>query len=294
MREDSPSRTAAGVAFRRAAHQLLDRPLVFIDPLARVLLSEKAQASLDADPWRGNRGVFHSRLRAFLAARSRIAEDCVAAAAAAGVRQYVVLGAGLDTFAYRNPFPEIRVFEVDHPQTQRWKRERLEAAGLTVSAGAVYVPIDFHADTIARALADNGFDANQPTAISWLGVVPYLDAPAVWATLEWAAGVVGSAGHIVFDYGSKPKWWQLGQRLALRALAKRVAAAGEPFRTRLEPADVRGRLTSIGFTDVEDLNSRELTRRYFAGRSDGLRVSGSGHVVIAARHSLREVQTLRR
>lgn len=277
-----PSRTAAGVAFRRAAHQVLDRPPVFSDPLARLVLGPEAQASLDADPRRGNDGLIASRLRAFLAVRSRVAEDQVAAAVASGVRQYVVLGAGLDTFACRNPFPDLRVFEIDHPKTQVWKLERLRAAGLIASPKTAYVPVDFEAQTVSRELANHGFDPASPTAISWLGVVPYLEEGTVWATLEWAAGVVGTLGHIVFDYGSKPRWWQLGQRVALRQLAARVEAAGEPFRTRLQPADVRDRLTSIGFKAVTDLDSRELNRRYFAGRADGLRLGGSGHVVIAA------------
>jgi methyltransferase (TIGR00027 family) len=282
MHEDSPSRTAAGVALRRAAHQVLDDPPVFTDPLAKRLLSPEAQARLDAAPGRGNRGPASSSLRAFLAARSRVAEDRLAAAVASGVRQCVVLGAGLDTFACRNSFPELRIFEVDHPRTQAWKRKRLQMAGLTASAGTAFVPVDFERQTIAGELAHHGFDASRPTAISWLGVVPYLEEPTVRATLEWAVDVVGDRGHIVFDYGSRPRWWQFGQRVALGRLAARVAAAGEPLRTRLQPADVRRRLASIGFTAVVDLDAHELNRLYFAGRTDGLRVGGSGHVAIAS------------
>jgi methyltransferase (TIGR00027 family) len=196
-REDSPSRTAAAVAFRRAAHQVLDQPPVFRDPVAKLLLSQEAQSRLDTDPWLDNRGVAQDRLRAFLAARSRLAEDRVAEAAATGVRQYVVLGAGLDTFAYRNPFPELRVFEVDHPRTQAWKLERVRAAGLTALAGTVYVPVDFETQTVARELVEHGFDASGPTALSWLGVVPYLEEATVWATFEWVVRVVGDNGHIV-------------------------------------------------------------------------------------------------
>jgi methyltransferase (TIGR00027 family) len=282
LRAGSPSHTAAAVAFRRAAHQVLDRPVVFCDPLARAVLSPEAQTVLDADPQRGGRGVFQSRLRAFLAVRSRVAEDQVGAAVASGVRQYVVLGAGLDTFACRNPFPELRVFEVDHPRTQAWKQERLRAAGVTPSAGTTYVPVDFESQIVARELMNHGFDPAEPTAVSWLGVVPYLEARTVWATLEWAAGVVGDRGHVVFDYGSVPRWWQFRQRAALWMLAARVAAAGEPFRTRLQPESLGRRLTSTGFATVVDMDARELNRRYFAERADGLRVAGSGHVVIAS------------
>ena len=283
MREDSPSRTAAGVAFRRAAHQVLDRPPVFSDPLARQVLSPEGQALLDSDPWRGNRGPGLSRLRAFLAVRSRIAEDRLAAAVANGVRQYLVLGAGLDTFACRNPFPGLRVFEVDHPRTQSWKLDRLRAAGLVASPGTTYVPVDFETQSLAHELTAHEFDPSRPTAISWLGVVPYLEEPTVWATLGWTASVVGDSGHVTFDYGSAPRWWQFAQRAAARRLAARVAAAGEPFRTRLRAAYVRARLASMGFTVIEDLGSPELNRRYFAGRADGLKVGGGGHVVTASR-----------
>jgi methyltransferase (TIGR00027 family) len=147
----------------------------------------------------------------------------------------------------------------------------------------VYVPVDFETQQVAHELAGHGFDAAAPTAVSWLGVVPYLEQSTVWATLEWVASVVGADGHVVFDYGSKPRWWQIGQRAVLRRFAARVAAAGEPLRTSLEPDSVRARLSSMGFAAVADLDARELNRRYFAGRADGLRVGGTGHVVIAAR-----------
>lgn len=283
MLDDSPSRTAAGAAFRRAAHQVLDQPPVFRDPLARLVLSEEARRSLDADPRHGNEGLALTRLRAFLAVRSRIAEDRLAASVARGVRQYLVLGAGLDTFACRNPHAGLRVFEVDHPRTQAWKLERLRAAGLTPSPGTTYVPVDFETQSAARELAAHGFDAGAPTAVSWLGVVPYLEERTVWATLEWVSGIIGDRGHIVFDYGSTPRWWQFARRAAFRRLAARVAAAGEPFRTLLSTAQVARRLAALGYTSVTDLGSRELKRLYFSGRSDGLMVVGGGHVVTASR-----------
>jgi O-methyltransferase involved in polyketide biosynthesis len=158
----------------------------------------------------------------------------------------------------------------------------LDAAGLTPTGPTTYVPVDFEATTVAHALADHGFSTREPTAVSWLGVVPYLEVAAVWATLEWAAGVVSPHGHIVFDYGSKPRWWQVGRQVVLRRLAARVAAAGEPFRTLLAPTVVRDRLLAIGFSEILDLDARALNRRYFEARADGLRVGGGGHVVIAS------------
>lgn len=283
MREHRPSRTAAAVAYRRAAHQRLDHPLVFTDPLAATLLSPEARARLDAAPDGRSRRGLGARLRAFLAVRSRVAEDRLAAAVGRGVRQYLVLGAGLDTFAYRNPWPDLRVFEVDHPATQGWKRERVRAAELEVTPRTIYVPVDFERQSVAEELGRHGFDPALPTAISWLGVVPYLEPATIWANLAWAATIVGGEGHIVFDYGSAPPWWALHQHVAVWLLARRVAAAGEPFRSRLDPAELARRLAGLGFAAVQDLDAAELNRRYFAGRADGLAVAGTGRVVVAAR-----------
>src|SRR5438874_10404338 len=126
MKAGRPSRTAQRVALRRAAHQLLDEPLVFTDPLAVRIVGADDERLLMADPSHLDKTAFDRGLRAFAAARSRIVEDEVARAVADGLTQFVVLGAGLDTFAYRNPYPGLQVYEVDHPDTQAWKRARLE------------------------------------------------------------------------------------------------------------------------------------------------------------------------
>ena len=150
MIEDRPSRTAERVAIRRALHQLLDEPRVHDDPLALAILGETRAAELRADPRRFEGGPVARVLRAFLAVRSRLAEDALARAVAGGVRQYVVLGAGLDTFAYRNPHPSLRVFEVDHPATQIWKRRCLAEAGIAVSENATFAAVDFARDSLPR------------------------------------------------------------------------------------------------------------------------------------------------
>src|SRR5208337_2845591 len=155
MQEGKFSRTAQRVAIRRAAHQLLDHPRVLDDPLALRIIGSEAEEVLRSDPKESH--AFSRAFRAFMAARSRYAEDELAHAVAHGVRQYVVLGAGLDTFAYRNPYPELRVFEVDHPATQAWKREQLEAAGIAVPASLTFVPIDFERQTLVDGLTRAGF-----------------------------------------------------------------------------------------------------------------------------------------
>src|SRR5579863_2673473 len=165
MIADQPSRTAHRVALRRAAHQLWDRPRVFDDPVALRIIGPDEAAELarskPEDP------VPAHRLRAFLVARSRYAEEQLADAFSREVRQYVILGAGLDTFAYRNPFAGLRVFEVDHPATQAWKRECLRLGKISVPASLTFAPVDFEQETLPHGLAQAGFIAEQPAFFSW-------------------------------------------------------------------------------------------------------------------------------
>jgi len=279
MRQGTPSRTAQGVAIRRAAHQLLDHPRVFEDPLALAILGEETTRLLKADP---SRFESSPRLRAFVAARSRFAEEQVAAAFQRGVRQLVLLGAGLDTFAYRNPFASagLRVFEVDHPATQSWKRELLAEAGIAAPSSLSFVALDFEKGSLAEALGQAGFRADQQAFLSWLGVVPYLTQEAAKSTLAWIGGLPAGSG-VVFDYAVSPASLGPLQRAAFDALASRVARAGEPFRLFFEPAELAAILRALGFRDIEDLDSAEIDRRYFGGRVDGLCVGGLAHLVSA-------------
>lgn len=162
MNEATPSRTALRVALRRAAHQLYDFPLVFEDPLAVSILGDKYAEELRRIPMQPER-AFAVGLRSFLVARSRYAEENLARAIGAGVRQYVLLGAGLDTFGCRNPYNGLRVFEVDHPATQAWKRELLGCSGIPVPESLTFAPVDFEYQTLAKQLAGAGFDFDAPT-----------------------------------------------------------------------------------------------------------------------------------
>src|SRR5271157_3517156 len=179
METGRASRTALRVAMRRAAHQILDQPRVLNDPIAVPLLG----AGFAIDRQREMHPVGRE-FRAFMAARSRYVEDQLAAAVAQGVTQYVVLGAGLDTFAYRNPFPSLRVFEVDFPATQEWKRTMLAEAEIALPDGLTFVPLDFEHKTLGEGLGEAGFDGGSPAFFGWLGVVPYLTLDGFRATLE--------------------------------------------------------------------------------------------------------------
>jgi len=278
MQEGQFSRTALGAAGHRAAHQILEGGLVFADPLAlRILGPDAEEAIAEARENPGRRG-----LRLFVAVRSRFAEDVAGQAIARGVRQIVVLGAGLDTFAYRvEPAEGLRVFEVDHPATQAEKRRRLAAAGIAAPAHLTFAPCDFERAGLDESLGAAGFDARRPSFFLWLGVVPYLSQSAVFATLAFIGKLPGG-GEVVFDYANPPETIaDEASRQAHEILAARVAAAGEPLRTYFVTSELHENLRGLGFRRVEDLGPDEIAARFLPGRAVPSRKSG-GHVVLAA------------
>lgn len=270
------------MAIRRAAHQLLDTPLVLDDPIALPIIGAEAERELRAAPGRHQFRISRA-LRAFIVVRSRVAEDALGDAVSRGVAQYVVLGAGLDTFAYRNPFANLRVFEVDHPATQAWKRTQLADARVAVPASVTFAPVNFERETLADGLAAAGFDRRAPAFFSWLGVTMYLTEAAVMSTFRYMASTPPGGG-ICIDYGVPRDTLSLAGRIAHDVMANRVAAAGEPFQTFFDPADLVARLEQLGFVSIRDWTAEDLNARYFADRADGLHVSGHlGRVMTATR-----------
>jgi methyltransferase (TIGR00027 family) len=279
MQEGKFSRTAHRVATRRAAHQLLDEPRVLDDPLALRIIGSEAAAELRSNPKEHH--AFSRAFRAFMVARSRYAEDELAFAVGEGVTQYVILGAGLDTFAYRNPHRGLRVFEIDHPATQAWKREQLQAADIPIPPSLTFVPVDFEQQTLAAGLQHCGFNTTAAAFFSWLGVTPYLTHAACRTTLSLIARLPAGTG-VVFDFAVDPALLNRGQRQALDALAKRVAAAGEPFQLFFDPGKLQDELKRLGFRRTEFLQGKEINARYFKDRTDGLLVRGGlGHLMAA-------------
>ena len=281
MREREPSRTAFAAAAPRAAHQVLEQGRIFADPLAGPILGRAAQAAAvatSAHP--STRGM-----RLFIAARSREAETALKAGVGTrGVPQLVDLGAGLDTFAYRNPFgPELRVFEVDHPETQAWKRRRLDEAGSAIPPARAFTPGDFERDELLAALKAAGFDPARRSFFTWLGVVPYLTREAIGATLALIGGLPGG-GEVVFDYSDPVATLGVEAREAHTQRAQRVAALGEPFLTYFEPADLHAELMRLGFDRIDDLGPRALIERHIrpGAPADPARPDRGGHVIFAA------------
>ena len=218
------------------------------------ILGPELAAELKRTPDAG-RKPFSAGLRSWMIARARFAEDVLAdAVRGRGAAQYLVLGAGLDTFALRNPYPGVRVFEIDHPATQAWKRGLLTAAGLSVPASAVLVSVNFEQQSLRRELLQAGFDLKLPTVTAWLGVVPYLTPEAFAGTCRVLGGFA-SGSDAVFDYGQPREVLPPVEQLMHDSLAARVAQAGEPFRLYFTPQELAAELPRYGLAVVEDLGS---------------------------------------
>ncbi|VWM08969.1 MerR family transcriptional regulator [Burkholderia lata] len=275
-----PKPSALMVATQRAAHQLLDRPLVLDDPVALTVLgAAEAQALRDnLDKFRQPMTV---GMRSTVVVRSRLADDVWADAIERGVRQYVVLGAGLDTSAYRRPDAPGRVFEVDLPATQAWKQARLREEGIAVPPSLQFVPVDFERVGLAEGLARAGFDADAPALFSWLGVTMYLDEAAVIETLRFIAGcATGSA--VLLEYVVPLPSLPPIMRIAMEQMMTRFAERGEPWKSFFEPDALTRRLAVLGFSHSNTWTPDELNQRYLANRADGLHIGASpGRLVLA-------------
>ncbi len=249
------------VALRRAGHQLYDVPVVFHDPFAVPLLGAAGREALGRTP--ASQGRQWSRsLRAFVVARSLFAEARLAEAYGQGTRQYCLLGAGLDTFALRNPWPDLRVWELDRPEVRGWKGELLRAAGLQ-AGGCERIP----GDLLGTPWPLPGMDAGRPAVFAMLGVAPFLPTEALRTVLRRVRRFApGSA--LVFDYRLPPEALPDEERRQFDSLQARATATGEPFLSGWMPEALRAELR--GFARVEDLGRAELNERYFAGRADGL------------------------
>ena len=273
MEQGQPSRTALGAAMHRAAHQVLESGSIFADPFAEAIIGAEARQRLAewaSPPQR--RGM-----RLFIAARHRMAADRLAEALASGIEQVVIVGAGLDTTALRLTAGrrEVRLYEVDHPATQAWKRERLAAAGLASPPFLSFAPVDFERQTLGEGLAAAGFDGRAAAFFIWLGVVPYLTEAAILATLRCIAAVPGA--QLVFDYANPPEQLEDRLRQAQQRRAARVAAIGEPWISYFDSEDRAGRLRQLGAVEIDDLGPTEIQQRIFGNPDPQFRGRG-GHI----------------
>jgi len=283
MEEGQPSSTAIAAAMVRAAHLVLDDdPKVFQDQLALGLSGVESEAAL-----RVILGAIETELarqltpdvaqvlprasRAIATMRQRYAEDALDKAIERGVAQYVILGAGLDSFAYRRPdlAAVLRVFEVDHPATQQWKRARLQELHIALPSNLTFVPVDFARQPLTEGLRAGGHRREFPTFVSWLGVTMYLTTEAVFETLRqvasWAPG-----SEIVFEYFLPESLLDAGNQRLLATLKAFGAVRGEPFLSAFEPVPLVAQVKELGFGQVWNVGPEEVNAYYFAGRTDGL------------------------
>ncbi|MGW2421880.1 class I SAM-dependent methyltransferase [Streptomyces sp. NPDC001709] len=280
-RTGTPDNTAVRCALWRAMH-------VQVDPPPHVLEDEIGLRIADPGPdWRDRPDMDPSATRGFRAAmvaRARFIEDLVAEQADRGVDQYVVLGAGLDTFAQRKPetASRLRVFEIDQPGPQAFKRRRLAELGLGVPDGLHLVPVDFEADgeSWPTRLTAAGFDAGRPAVITSTGVTMYLTKEATAATLRQIAALAPGS-TLAMTFLLPEELVDERDRAGLKASETGARASGTPFRSFYTPGDMLNLAREAGFTDVRHIPGTSLAERYFAARPDGLRPSTGEDLLLA-------------
>lgn len=264
--DGQPSLSALTAAAARAAHLIVDdEPVIFADTLAEAMLGDRAGELIEYHRAHGTHPVL-AGARAQVTCRSRYAEDALARGVERGIGQYVLLGAGLDSFAYRSPLAgRVRVYEVDHPATQDYKR-RVRTAPDTMT----FAPADFTRDSLAGALSRAGFDAARPAFVNWLGITMYLDRAAIEAIVS-ALGGFARGTEIVLDYllpaGLRDAAGQTYADLVGQALAER----GEPWRSAFAPAAMAALLAGHGFRPTRDVGQREMIPAAAWDRPDALR-----------------------
>lgn len=278
------SSTAFTAAAARAAHLLVDaEPAIFSDTLAAPLLGEWAEELLAYHHRHGTHPVL-AGARTQAACRSRFTEARLTRPNS-GIDQYVILGAGLDSFAYRTPPGRFRVFEVDRAPTQAVKRELLDRAGIAVPGSVTFVPVDFEADPLRERLVQSGLDPCRPVFVSWLGVTMYLSREAILTTLTDLGGFAPGS-EIVTDHLLPAELRDAAGNGYAEAIAPVAAERGEPWRTFLSPAALAELLRETGFDVVEQAGQRESVEPRLWDRTDALRpaaLSALAHARIPGR-----------
>ena len=257
----------------RALHQTLDDdPKLLVDPIAPRLIDAEGEAIRGAladlavlPP------AIRSRFRSLFLVRNRYAEDCLAESISHGMHQYVILGAGLDTFAYRQPrwANSLRVFEVDHPITQQWQRGRLAAARISTPANVSWIPVDFENETLGGALSKAAFDFTAPAFFSLLGVSQYLSEVALDLTLQFVLSMPATS-EIVLTFVLPEDARPADEAALVAAFAVRSGEMGEPWVTQFLPEELLTKLRAMGFSNVFHLSPADAGLRYFRDRRDGL------------------------
>jgi methyltransferase (TIGR00027 family) len=264
------SATMMGSSIFRAMHQVLDAdPKIIDDPLSVGLVEGSSREEILAAP-----PISHAPtwFRSTFVLRSRYTEDALREAVVNGIEQYVMLGAGMDTFAYRQPSwgANLRIFEMDHLESQKIKREHLVKRGIAIPANVVFCPIDFERASLGEVLAESSLDLGARTFFSWLGVTQYLTKESIDATLRFVLSTP-KGSEIVMEFILPPGSWTLEEKGYLTQVVQRVAEMTEPWLSFFTPEEISQRLTLLGFSGVSLLTPDDAEARYYANRRDGLR-----------------------
>lgn len=267
MQDHQASKTALGVAYIRAAHQLLDRhPLLFPDPIALKLLGPDADDAIHGMSQR-HQNPYGKGLRSHVCLRSRFAEDMLAKEVADGARWYILVGAGFDTFAFRQPVwaRALRIVEIDHPATQAAKRQMLEAAGIALPENLTFAAADFTRETLADVLAKLAIPASDRVCFSWLGVTMYLPEDAIGQSLD-AMAAVGAHSSVTLTFRQPPS----PDSTSDKVIGDFVAGMGEPFISAFTPDAIAVKLTERGFDELDFLTPEKANERYYGHCGEGL------------------------
>jgi methyltransferase (TIGR00027 family) len=270
-----PSQTMIWTAIWRAVHRLRDDdPKILDDPFAGFLAGfdsdEAVLAAHDASD-----GARIPGLRTPFVVRNRYAEDELAEAIKKGIDQYVILGAGLDSFAYRRPdlMRSLVVYELDHPASQEWKQQRLTTLGLATPPGLRHVPVDFQTQALPAELKREGFRPDAPAFFSWLGTTQYLTREAVLDTISEITALAARESEIVVQFIAPPSTIPEGDAAIANVLGEGSARAGEPWLSYFTPTDMEKIFRQAGCKGLEHFGAAEATSRYLQGRTDGSRVA---------------------
>jgi methyltransferase (TIGR00027 family) len=281
METGKASATAQAAAALRAAHLFYDRPCVFEDPYAIELTSDEYR-ELHRE---GKLQAFFEDLgltaiRGQIVGRARYAEDALEAAVTTGVRQYVMLGAGLDSFVMRRPdlMQRLTVFELDHPDTQAYKLERLNSMKFESPDNVVFVPVDFETTALDTALSQTVFDPAKPAFFAWLGVVAYLTLEATFSSLAAIKACSAVGSELLFDYPILEHLIDPSERALTARVKQGTAEMGEARPAQHDPRVLAEQVCKLGFELVEDLSAAQHRERFFSGRDDDLRPYPEVHI----------------
>jgi methyltransferase (TIGR00027 family) len=282
MEEKEPSRTAIQAAVHRAAHLLLDDdPKILADRFARAFAGHGSDAEM-LEAFAAEINEF-PRMRVVFAVRGRYVEDELLEAMARGVNQYIILGAGLDSFTYRRPdlMGWLDVFEVDHPASQAWKRARVAELGITTPARLHHVAIDFERRTLGEGLAESTVDLGRPAFLALLGVTQYLTKDATLRTLRDVAMTTAPGSELALQFVVPPEKLTGDEAPLVTVQADLNRAIGEPWVSFFEPAEMERHCREAGFNQICHFGPEVAAERYLRGRGDGLRLPAHFHMIKA-------------